>query len=77
MYLTLEPAYGRDYTSKANAQADWQAGKDFLIANNFHPYNGKPLSVNDSESIASEGYLGVLIRFNKLRHIVTIPIKKG
>ena len=30
-YLTLIPAYGRDYNSKAQVMADWKAGKDFLV----------------------------------------------
>lgn len=29
--MTVIPAYGRDYKSKAAAIADWQAGKDFRI----------------------------------------------
>lgn len=30
-YLTAVPAYGRDYTSQAAVQADWDAGKDFYV----------------------------------------------
>ena len=30
--LTLMPAYGRDYKSKQEVLADWNAGKDFRIA---------------------------------------------
>ena len=30
--LTLIPAYGRDYTSKAQVKKDWDAGKDFIVA---------------------------------------------
>jgi hypothetical protein len=29
-HLTLIPAYGRDYKTKAAVLADWEAGKDFL-----------------------------------------------
>ena len=29
----ISPAYGRDYTSKAKAQADFSAGYDFQAAN--------------------------------------------
>ena len=29
--ITLTPAYGRDYSSKANVLADWDANKDFII----------------------------------------------
>lgn len=31
MGLTISGAYGRDYTSKAAATADWNAGKDFVL----------------------------------------------
>lgn len=31
-YLTVTPAYGRDYKSKAAVLADWKAGKDFQCA---------------------------------------------
>mgnify|MGYP003151300678 FL=1 len=30
-YHTLTPAYGRDYTSKAKAEADLNGGKDFVL----------------------------------------------
>lgn len=39
---TLTPAYGRDYKSKAKVKTDWDNGKDFIIADMFHPYDGKP-----------------------------------
>lgn len=29
--LTLGPAYGRDYTSRKAALADFEAGKDFVV----------------------------------------------
>lgn len=29
-YLTVTPAYGRDYKSKQAAIADWEANKDFI-----------------------------------------------
>lgn len=30
-YVSAVPAYGRDYKSKKAVQADWDAGKDFLV----------------------------------------------
>lgn len=30
-YRTLTPAYGRDYKSKKEVEADWNAEKDFLL----------------------------------------------
>jgi hypothetical protein len=41
--MTLLPAYGRDYKSKAAVLADWNAGKDFRIAT-----TGQLCSVRDN-----------------------------
>lgn len=30
-YVTLTPAYGRDYKSRPAVIADWESGKDFTI----------------------------------------------
>ncbi len=40
-YLTVVPAYGRDYTSKAGVLADWNKDKDFLIYDVSSPYDGR------------------------------------
>jgi hypothetical protein len=45
--MTVIPAYGRDYKSAKAARADWAAGKDFIIADFFNPYDGKPVSIRD------------------------------
>ena len=60
---TVIPAYGRDYKSAAAAKKDWQDGKDFIIADLFDPYDGKPCSIRDG--------LTVTIRYNKLQKITT------
>ena len=55
MRLTLSPAYGRDYKSKAEVQKDWDAGKDFVIETMMHPDCGRPMNkeqVSDSEAIS-------------------------
>ena len=36
MFLSAVPAYGRDYKSKKEVLADWNAGKDFLIQDMQH-----------------------------------------
>jgi len=61
--ITVIPAYGRDYTTGKAAKADWKNGKDFIIADLFHPYDGKPCSVQDG--------LQVMIRYNRLTKMVT------
>jgi hypothetical protein len=64
MYTTLTPAYGRDYKSAKAAKADWKAGKDFIIANIMHPYDGKPMSIRDAQPGES-----FMLRYNRLMKI--------
>jgi len=65
--LTLIPAYGRDYKTAKSAKADWKAGKDFIIANVFHRYDGKPTSIRDARP--GEKFM---LRFNRLTKITTV-----
>jgi hypothetical protein len=44
MYVTLSPAYGRDYRSRKAVQADWDAEKDFTIESINHPYCGRKIN---------------------------------
>lgn len=62
-YLTVTPAYGRDYKSAKAARADWKGGKDFIIAAITHPYDGKPMSIRD---VTGEK---IMLRFDGLRKI--------
>ena len=62
-HLTVIPAYGRDYTTAKAARADWKAGKDFLIANFMHRYDGKPISIRDA------GSESIMIRFDRMTKI--------
>jgi len=65
--ITLTPAYGRDYKSAKAVKADWQAGKDFIIADwNFHRYSGKPANRSDLEGQK------IMIRYAKLRKVVVL-----
>jgi hypothetical protein len=54
---TLTGAYGRDYTSRAAALADWNAGKDFRV------YGSGPV-VNKADADAAG--LTVRIRYDRL-----------
>ena len=65
-HLTVVPAYGRDYKSKRAAMADWDANKNFIIADAFDRYDGQP--VNKEQLPASTT---VNIRYAKLRRIAT------
>lgn len=59
MDLHITPAYGRDYRNKAQAIADWVAGKDFILA-----MTGQYISKRDAENFS------VWIRYDKMRKLV-------
>jgi hypothetical protein len=61
---TLVPAYGRDYFSKKQVQADLDAEKDFVIADFSSPGDGKPIN---RAGLRALGYDRVVVRFSKLR----------
>ena len=42
MYITLTPAYGRDYKTAAQARAAWNNNTDFIIQTYGHPGDGRP-----------------------------------
>tara|TARA_R110000868_G_C10462181_1_gene727496 strand:+ start:319 stop:528 length:210 start_codon:yes stop_codon:yes gene_type:complete len=65
-YLTLVPAYGRDYKTAAAVKADWQAGKDFIISNFHHPDDGRPINT----PVPANTTLN--IRFNRLTKVCQI-----
>lgn len=44
---TLTPAYGRDYKSKKEVIAAFNAGKDFIYNDLSSPYDGKYCSIRD------------------------------
>jgi hypothetical protein len=47
----LVPAYGRDYTSKAKAQADFDAGKDFATASGQYTNKADLIAMGKSGKI--------------------------
>lgn len=65
-YLTLVPAYGRDYTSAKAVKADWDAGKDFLIQDMSSPHDGR--YINKPQAIG----LTLQIRYKKLTQVCMI-----
>ena len=64
--MTLTPAYGRDYESKKAVLAGFDAGKDFIIAEYGHRYDGKPVN---KEQLKGQT---VNIRYSQLRKVVVI-----
>lgn len=67
MATTLTPAYGRDYKTAKAVKADWQDGKDFIIADYFSEWDGKPM--NREQAKPGEVFN---IRYHGLRKIVVV-----
>jgi len=64
-YLTIVPAYGRDYDSEREAIADWLNGKDFRICDISSRWDGSYCSIRDG--------IDARIRFNRLRDVTFYP----
>lgn len=67
--MTLTPAYGRDYTSQKAVKADWDANKDFVIADVFGGQAGRMINKQD----APKGTYN--IRYKKLTQVCVITVK--
>ena len=59
--MTLIPAYGRTYKTRAAVLIDWHSGKDFIIADMFHGAEGKPTNKFDCRAA---GDTGIMIRYD-------------
>jgi len=68
MFITLTPAYGRDYRSKAAVLTDWNSGKDFIVASIGHPHDGRLINKDDAAR-TDDAYN---VRYDSLRKIATI-----
>jgi hypothetical protein len=66
-FLTVIPAYGRDYTRADAMLADWNAGKDMLIAT-----IGRMVPINKSQSFG----LTIVGRYKRLTKICKLPSVK-
>jgi hypothetical protein len=69
--MTIVPAYGNDYTSAKQVKEAFHAGKDFRIADYFHPEDGR--YVNREDLIRSQ-VRTVNIRYAGLRKIAVIAV---
>lgn len=70
--IQVVPAYGRDYKSKKAVEADWKAGKDFMIADMSSPHDGRYINLQDAKQA---GIKQVKVRFKKLRSVTIIYVK--
>lgn len=78
-YMTVVPAYGRDYKSEAAAVADWNAGLDFRIQDiGMGRDDGRYVSVRDVPAIAAAAGqpVTVNIRYLRLTMVAVVPPAK-
>lgn len=68
-WLTLVPAYGRDYTVAQAVFLDWVMRKDFKIADVSCKWNGSYIGIGEAESLHDTIFK---IRFNKVADFVFI-----
>lgn len=73
--LTLIPAYGRDYTSKSELAAAWQAGQDFYAAG-FPEVRGNTgyTSIRDLDWFKQSGVTHLHFRYNKQRQVHVVKL---
>ena len=69
MFVTVVPAYGRDYKSKKEVLADWEANKDFKIECMAHPNNGCYINLADTKGLSDT----FTARYKKLTATVKLP----
>lgn len=70
MYLTVSPAYGRDYRSAAAAKLDWEGNKDFRI----ETYGVGGTYVNRQDLEESKAYSHICIRYAKMTRVTIVPL---
>jgi hypothetical protein len=74
-YLTVVPAYGRDYKSRKAAVADWDADKDFQIQDiGAGADNGR--YINKSDLAQFKPGTTVNIRYKNLTMTASVPPPK-
>jgi hypothetical protein len=70
VHVTLTPAYGRDYKSKAAVEADIRAGKDFVFNAYGDPGDGRYCNLQDLQG----KYKSVNVRYAKLTKVAVITL---
>ena len=68
--ITLIPAYGMDYKNQKQVKADFSNGKDFLIADMFSRWDGKPCNKQDLRGQFEQ----VVIRYSRLTKLALIHL---
>ncbi len=69
--MTIIPAYGRDYDTKAQVLAAWNAGQDFVLADIFDSDDGRKINLQDARKA---GLRVVNCRYKGLTKIAVIKV---
>lgn len=69
--IVLTPAYGRDYKSRKEVEADWEANKDFLVAT-IGPDSGRYINKQDAKQA---GVSMVKIRYDRMTKVTVIAVQ--
>ena len=69
--ITVVPAYGRDYKSKQEVEAAWNAGTDFQIQDVSSRWNGSYINKEDAKA---GGIREVNVRYKRLRSVTVIKM---
>lgn len=69
-YITCIPAYGRDYKTKKEVLAAWEAGKDFIVQDMFSS------GYINKEDADRQG-ITVNIRYKRLTQVCVIKPSKA
>lgn len=70
--ITLTPAYGRDYKSKAAALEDFDANKDFILNGSGTRWDGNLIN---KPQIVADGTKQVKLRYAKLRKEAIVEVR--
>jgi len=72
--ITVTPAYGRDYTTETQVREDWEAGKDFVVADGSSRWDGAYINLEDARRAGIET---VKIRFSKLTEVCLVQVSQA
>ncbi len=71
-WLTIVPAYNRDYKSEADVLIDWERGFDFQIQDISCKHTGRYVNRNDAEAYAELKNTVFKVRYDSLAEIALI-----
>lgn len=67
--MVIVPAYGRDYKSKKEVMADWDANKDFLVQDMF-----KSGYINKEQALKELKGQNLQVRYKKLTQVFMLKV---